>query len=67
MGIGATLNAAKLQIKQNMNFVLQDIIPFNIGIAVQNQNHEDVKNKEVMYTIIKNFLVFLLKKKKNIK
>jgi hypothetical protein len=67
VAIGATLNAAKLQIKQNMNFVLQDIIPFNIGIAVQNPNHEDVKNKEVMYTIIKNFLVFLLKKKKNIK
>ena len=67
VAIGATLNAAKLQIKQNMNFVLQDIIPFNIGIAVQNPDHKDVNNREVMHAIIKKFSGIPTEKEKKYK
>ena len=54
LAIGATLNAAKLQIQQKINFILQDIIPFNIGIAVQNPDPND-PNEEIMCAIIKKF------------
>ena len=55
VAIGATLEAAKLQRKQNMEFNLQDIIPYNIGIAIQNQDKEDLFNKEILHPIIKRF------------
>ena len=33
VAIGATLEAAKIEINDKMNFVLQDIIPYNLGIS----------------------------------
>jgi molecular chaperone DnaK (HSP70) len=54
VAIGATLDAAKLQIQHKMNFTLQDIIPYNIGMAVQNPNPNDIY-KEIMHPIIKKY------------
>ena len=54
VAIGATLDAAKLQVQQKMNFTLQDIIPFNLGIAVQNPDPSE-NNREIMHTIIRKF------------
>ena len=54
VAIGATLDAAKSQIENKMKFILQDIIPFNLGLAVKNPNPND-KNKEIMHTIIKKY------------
>ena len=51
VAIGATLDAAKSQIQHKMNFILQDIIPFNLGVAVQNEDPKD-PIKEVMNVII---------------
>ena len=48
---GATLQCAKIEEKDKINFNLQDIIPYNLGIAVKNQNKNE--DKELMYTIIK--------------
>ena len=38
-----------------MEFNLQDIIPYNIGIAIQNPDKEDLFNKEILHPIIKRF------------
>ena len=54
VAVGATLEAAKIQVKDKINFNLQDIIPYNYGIAVQNFDKND-PNKEVMNVIIKKF------------
>ena len=52
VAIGATLEAAKIQIKQNLNFVLQDIIPFNIGVLIKNPDVNDTAHKEIIHPII---------------
>ena len=66
VAIGATLDAAKLQIQQKMNFTLQDIIPYNIGIAVQNQNPND-EDTEIMHPIIKKYSKIPNRKEKRYK
>ena len=53
VAIGATLEAAKMEINDKMNFVLQDIVPYNLGLAVMDPN--DLKNGDVMVTIIKKY------------
>ena len=66
VAIGATLDAAKLQIQQKMNFTLQDIIPYNIGIAVQNPNPND-EDTEIMHPIIKKYSKIPNRKEKRYK
>ena len=66
VAIGATLDAAKLQIQQKMNFTLQDIIPYNIGIAVQNQDPND-EDTEIMHPIIKKYSKIPNRKEKRYK
>lgn len=55
VAFGATLESAKVEKKEKVNFTLQDIIPYNLGIAVLNQNQEEIKKGQKMYTIIKKF------------
>jgi len=66
VAIGATLDAAKLQIQHKMNFTLQDIIPYDIGIAVQNQNPDDA-DTEIMHPIIKKYSKIPNRKEKRYK
>ena len=66
VAIGATLDAAKLQIQHKMNFILQDIIPYDIGIAVQNQNPDDA-DTEIMHPIIKKYSKIPNRKEKRYK
>jgi len=51
---GATLESAKIEEKERIDFNLQDIIAFKLGVASANPNPND-KNGELMYTIIKKF------------
>ena len=67
IAIGATLEAAKIEINDKMNFVLQDIIPYNIGIGVVNNNPNDIQNGWVMNTIIKKFSKIPCSKETNFK
>ena len=67
VAIGATLDSAKIQVQEKMKFTLQDIIPFDIGIEINNKDKEDKKdkkdkkdnedknNKGIMYPIIKKY------------
>ena len=55
VAIGATLEAAKIEINDKMNFVLQDIIPYHIGIGIFNQNMKEIKKGDIMDTIIKKY------------
>ena len=55
VSIGAALEAAKIEESQRINFTLQDIIPYNLGIAVANQNINEINKGEKMYTLIKKF------------
>ena len=55
VAIGATLYAAKIQIKEKMNFTLQDIIPYNIGIETKKSNQIIIDNESIMSTIIKKY------------
>ena len=55
VAIGATLEAAKIEINDKMNFVLQDIVPYNLGIGVFNPNVEEVSKGEIMYDIIRKY------------
>ena len=41
-----------------MNFNLQDIIPFNIGIGVKNQDKEEAKYGDKMHVIIPKYTKF---------
>ena len=54
VAVGATFEAAKIKFQDKMKFNLQDIIPYNLGIAVQNEDKND-PIKEVMNIIIKKF------------
>ena len=55
VAIGATLESAKIENKSKINFVLQDIIPYNLGISIRNPNYsnEEIINGELMYPLIK--------------
>ena len=55
VAIGAALEAAKIEENQRINFTLQDIIPYNLGISIANQNIEEINKGEKMYTMIKKF------------
>ena len=55
VAIGATLEAAKIEINDKMNFVLQDIIPYNLGISVINPDINDINKGELMQVIIKKY------------
>jgi len=51
---GATLESAKMEEKDKINFNLQDISAYKLGIAVNNPDQND-KEGELMYAIIKKF------------
>ena len=55
VAIGATLEAAKIEINDKMNFVLQDIIPYHIGIRIFNPNINEIKKGDIMDVIIKKY------------
>ena len=58
VAIGATLYAVKTQGNKKMNFNLQDIIPFNIGVGVKNQDKEEAKYGDKMHVIIPKYTKF---------
>jgi len=51
---GATLESAKMEKKDKINFNLQDISAYKLGIAINNPDQND-KEGELMYAIIKKF------------
>ena len=55
VAIGATLEAAKLEINNKMNFDLQDIIPYNLGIGELSPDIRDLEKGEIMNVFIKKF------------
>ena len=55
VAIGATLEAAKMQIKDKMNFNLTDITPYNIGIPTKDPNDKNPDVEGIMYPIIKKY------------
>ena len=55
VAIGATLEAAKIEINDKMHFVLQDIVPYNIGISTINPKIDEINKGNIMYTIIKKY------------
>ena len=55
VALGAALEAAKIEEKNKINFVLQDIIPYNLGISIANQDINEINKGEKMYTMIKKF------------
>ena len=64
VAIGATLDSAKIQVQEKMNFTLQDIIPFDIGIETQDIKQKNKNNKGVMFPIIKKYSKIPCKKEK---
>ena len=56
VAFGATMEAAKLEGKDKINFNLQDVIAYKLGISSLNPNTVDrEKNGDLMYPIIKRF------------
>ena len=56
VAFGATMEAAKMEGKDKINFNLQDIIAYNLGIASENPDPNDYKvNGYLMYPIIKKY------------
>ena len=55
VAIGATLEAAKIEINNKMDFVLQDIIPYNLGIGILNKDPNDIRKGDKMDIIIKKY------------
>ena len=55
VAIGATLEAAKIEINDKMHFVLQDIVPYNIGISVINPKIDEINKGDIMYQVIKKY------------
>ena len=60
------MEAAKIQIKDKMNYYLKDIIPFNLGIAVHNFDIND-PHEEIMDVIIQKFHKIPCRKEKRYK
>ena len=66
VALGATMEAAGIEEKDKINFNLQDIIAYNLGIETFNPDPIDNKtNGNLMYPIIKKFtkIPFSLEKK----
>ena len=55
VAIGATLECSKIEKKDKINFTLQDIIPYNLGIATLNDNINDIQKGDLMFNIIKKY------------
>ena len=56
VAFGATMEAAKMEEKDKINFILQDIIAYKLGIAVENPDPIDKeKNGLLMRHIIKRY------------
>ena len=56
VAFGATMEAAKMEEKDKINFILQDITAYKLGIATENKDPNDKKeNGEKMYSIIKKY------------
>ena len=56
VAFGATMEAAKLEGKDKINFNLQDVIAYKLGISSFNKDTADrEKNGDLMYPIIKRF------------
>ena len=56
VAFGATMEAAKMEEKDKINFILQDITAYKLGIATENKDPNDKKeNGDKMYSIIKKF------------
>ena len=56
VAFGATMEAAKMEEKDKINFNLQDIVAYKLGILSLNENEEDRKvNGDLMKTIITKF------------
>ena len=55
VAFGAALQCAKLEQKDESNFILQDIIPYNLGIAIMNPNKNEISKGEIMYNFIKRY------------
>ena len=52
---GATLQYAKIEQKDKINFNLQDIIPYDLGIAVVNNNINELNKGQIMYILIPKY------------
>ena len=52
---GATLQCAKIEQKDKVNFNLQDIIPYNLGIAVANKNINELNKGAIMNILIPKY------------
>ena len=55
VAIGAALEAAKIGEKNKINFILQDIIPYNLGISSANQDINEINKGEKMFIMIKKY------------
>ena len=55
VAFGATLEAAKIENNSKMNFELQDIIPYNLGIGLFSPDIKDLDKGEIMDVFIKKF------------
>ena len=56
VAFGATMESAKMEEKDKINFNLQDINAYKLGIAVKNTDPKDnEKNGDIMYSIIKKY------------
>ena len=75
VAIGATLEAAKIEISSKMNFDLQDIIPYNLGIGILSNDIDDITKGDIMEVIMRKYTKipfskskkYILKKPKKIK
>ena len=52
---GATLQCAKIEQKDKINFNLQDIIPYNLGIAIVNKNIKELNKGQIMNILIPKY------------
>ena len=55
VAIGATLDAAKIQINEKLKFTLQDIVAYNIGIETKDPDEINNNKKGIMHPIIKKY------------
>ena len=55
VAFGATLQCAKIEQKDKINFNLQDIIPYDLGIAVANKNIKELNKGAIMNILIPKY------------
>jgi molecular chaperone DnaK (HSP70) len=53
--IGTSLETTKIQKEKKMKFVLQDIIPFDTEVLVQNPNIDDKVHREIIHPSISKY------------